>query len=44
MSAIAIESVLRIHLKHRHHSIRTHDAALALISKTIAALRAARAA
>lgn len=41
MTAVTLESILRIHLRHR--STRgTHDASRALIRKTIAALRRAR--
>lgn len=41
MSSIVLESLLRIHLRHRN-SRGTHDIARALIRKTIAALRVAR--
>ena len=41
MSATVLESLLRIHLRHRS-SRGTHDASRSLIRKTIAALRAAR--
>lgn len=41
MSATVLESLLRLHLAHRHGR-RYHDQARRLIRKTIAAIRLAR--